>query len=1148
MAQAKPLQWVQSIESFVDSSSSPAQQDASLDAIASLLKNDKLTIEALVREMEMYLTTTDNIIRARGILLLAELLARLASKPLDNATLHSLIGFFTERLADWKALHGALVGCVALMGRKSNVGMATVSDARAVAESYLQNLQVQSLGQHDRKLCFELLECLLDRYPDAVASLGDDLVYGICEAIDGEKDPQCLLLTFHIVELLARLFPDPAGPLASFSGDLFDILGCYFPIHFTHPQGEDLDLKKDDLSRALMQAFSSTPIFEPFAIPLLLEKLSSSLPLAKVESLKYLSSCTLKYGAERMAKHAEAIWASLKNAVYSSIQDPVFSFNSESHDGMGFWDNEIVTEALMLLQKVMKQKHNLFLTLVVSDKDMNMFINSMTSFKSFRDIPLQSKQQLYAVGRILSVSAKASIASCGGVFGSFFPRLMDCLGFSMKNSSGDCSSNGNCMVAERLNVGALYLCVELLSACRDLILDCDLAPESFSGHDEWHSMLHSFSSSLSEAFCSSLVRSVNDEDHDFDFYVRVRGLQIMASFPGGFLPISKSIFENILMILISIITVDNNSTLLWKLALKAVVQTGSFIDKYNESDKALSYMSIVVEKIVSLITVDDFILPFHLKLEALSEVGTSGLKFIPRVIEGLEEAISANFSVVYVNGNLMPVGITIQLLECYSNKMLPYLHKIGGFEESLLRFAVNIWNQIENSMPSGASVQAKELLDAMMTAMKLAVGSCSEKSQTNIIEKAYSVVSSSSFLLKESMMVAATNPVEMIAQDLDSFSCRDEWLTSLFASVIIALRPETNILNLRAILNLFMSALLRGHVPAAQALGSVLNKLPIKVNGAYIQGDGSLEEALDIIFSTRFWNFLENISLRRCTVIDEHSDITKCTIVNGKFLEIHAIAGLAWMGKGLLMRGHQKVKDITMILMGCLLSNGEEGALPLKQGSLDDSCEHDLPYSMMKSASDAFHILMSDSEVCLNRKFHATTRPLYKQRFFSTMMPVLLSSIVKSDSSITRLMLYRAFGHVVSDAPLTAILAEANKIVPVLLDSLTKLSKDFLNKDLIYSLLLVLSGVLTDKNGKEAVIENAHIIINCLSGLVSYPCMMLVRETAIQCLIAMADLPHRRIYPMRPQVLWVISKALDDPKRAVRQEAVRCRHAWASTA
>ena len=32
------------------------------------------------------------------------------------------------------------------------------------------------------------------------------------------------------------------------------------------------------------------------------------------------------------------------------------------------------------------------------------------------------------------------------------------------------------------------------------------------------------------------------------------------------------------------------------------------------------------------------------------------------------------------------------------------------------------------------------------------------------------------------------------------------------------------------------------------------------------------------------------------------------------------------------------------------------------------------------------------------------------------------------------------------------------------------------------------------------------------------------------------------LYPYK--VLQAISKALDDPKRAVRQEAVRCRQAW----
>lgn len=98
LAMAETTELIRHIELYVDTSRSPTEQAASLNSIISLVKSDFLTIEVLVKEMRMYLTTTDNVIRARGILLLAEVLTGLASKPLDNATIHSLIGFFTDRL------------------------------------------------------------------------------------------------------------------------------------------------------------------------------------------------------------------------------------------------------------------------------------------------------------------------------------------------------------------------------------------------------------------------------------------------------------------------------------------------------------------------------------------------------------------------------------------------------------------------------------------------------------------------------------------------------------------------------------------------------------------------------------------------------------------------------------------------------------------------------------------------------------------------------------------------------------------------------------------------------------------------------------------------------------------------------------------
>ncbi|XP_021294698.1 MMS19 nucleotide excision repair protein homolog isoform X2 [Herrania umbratica] len=953
------------------------------------------------------------------------------------------------------------------------------------------------------------------------------------------------MLIFHIIEILPQLFPDPLGPFTSFAHDLFENLSYYFPIHFTHPKGEDLNIKRDDLARALMLAFSSTPLFEPFAIPLLLEKLSSSLPSAKVDSLRYLSDCTVKYGADRMAKHGEALWSSLKDAVFTSL-DSVLSFTPETLEGLCLPENEIAAEALSLLQKLIVQNTNLFLDLIVVDEDINMIFNMISSYKSYHGIPAQSKQRLHAVVCILSTSVKASTASCNRVFECFFSRLMDILGLCVRNSSGNLSPDDSIMIPERYNHGALYLSIELLSACRDLIASSEtIIAASARTEETWSYLLQSFLPSLTKAFCSASI-CTSEDSHDADMYFGVKGLLILATFPEGYLLISKPVFEKILTTFVSIVTVDYSNTLLWKLALKALVQIGSFIEKCHESEKEPSYLGLVVEKIVSLSSLGDFSIPFPLRLEALSEIGTSGKSYMLKVVEGLEEAIYANLSEVYVHGSSNSAEIVTQVLKCYSDKVIPWIHCANGFEEVPLQFAIHIWNQIENSMVFNATQTNKiEVLDAMMKAMKLAVASCSQENQNIIAQKSYHILSSStSFPLKELFQQESFQIVQV-----DNSSSRDEWILSLFAAVVIAVHPETYVPNIKPLLYLFMTTLLKGNVAAAQALGSVVNKLGLKSAG--VQTDCTLEEVMDIILNLSLWIFQSNsssdieakmASAHDISLINLCSSIGSCTS-----LQIHAIVGLAWIGKGLLMRGHEKVKDITMIFLQCLQPNGRAEILHQEEGISENNNELDLHHSVMKRAADAFQILMGDSEVCLNRGFHAVIRPLYKQRFFSTMMPILQSLIMKSEP-LSRSLLLRASAHIIIDTPLIVVLSDAKKIIPMVLDGLSALSNDILDKDVIYGLLLVLSGILMDKNGQDAVSDSAHTITNRLIELIQYPHMMLVRETAIQCLVAVSGLSHARIYPMRTQVLRAIAKALDDPKRAVRQEAVRCRQAWASIA
>lgn len=294
-----------------------------------------------------------------------------------------------------------------------------------------------------------------------------------------------------------------------------------------------------------------------------------------------------------------------------------------------------------------------------------------------------------------------------------------------------------------------------------------------------------------------------------------------------------------------------------------------------------------------------------------------------------------------------------------------------------------------------------------MTALKLAVASCSEGSQGKIIEKAYSVLSSCiSFILMESASISGTVKLEGLQnnQDLECFSGRDKWVISLFASAIIAVHPQTHIPNIRVLLHVFIMTLLKGHIPAAQALGSIVNKLCPKSNGVQISTNCTLEEALDIIFDSCFGDTHDHDPVKRCGGIGVHNETSFCLgALNCQLLQVNVIEGLAWIGKGLLLRGHEKIKDITMIFLRCLLSSGGIDKLPNQDSSAKDQ-EQDILPSVAKSAADAFHVLMSDSDICLNKRFHANIRPLYKQRFFSSMLPILVSSIPQSHLSNTRYM------------------------------------------------------------------------------------------------------------------------------------------------
>ncbi|CAO1949082.1 unnamed protein product [Urochloa humidicola] len=1143
MARFPPGEWVPHVEAYVDVSRPAAQHSASVDALAALVNKDKLTLFDLVSKMEMYLTTTDHIVRSRGILLLGEILSRISVKWLDVNTITTLSDFFISRLSDWQAIRGALVGCLALLRRKQGVGSIMTADVKRLVESFLQNVQVQSLATADRKLCFQILSCILDQYPEAVKTMDGEQLYWICEAIDEEKDPECMKLSFHVVEVVMKLFPDPSGLAAQFASEFFEILSKYFPVYFTHGAGDDLNATRDDLSTALMHAFCSTPYFEPFAIPLLLDKLSSSLPLAKLESLKYLENCIRFYGADRMVRHASALWFKLKEVIFSLSPEQLLSTSGSSKDAEKN-KNQMVSEALNCLKTAImhidSSDKDLFINLILLDHDIVNKVHSISGALSALS-SLEDLGQVHALGSVISILAESSTYLCTRVLQEHFTHLVDILGTSTDYESRQLNTcNGSSSTA--VNYGALYLSVQMLTSCREVALVSHADCSSIKlAKDSWWFILEKKMDQLIHLLKSFLTIDSRPTQSMFrQEYVScaVKGLLTLATFPEQCSPLSANAYEVILALLTSVVTSKFDNVDLWRLSLKALTSIGSSIVEFNASQKEVIYCRTAVDKIVSLVESYNGSMPLSLRLEASYEVGTAGLNYMLRVARSLEAAVVTNIS--KPNGGMECAEHVAHLFECYSSRVLPWLFANGGINELALSFTMHLLDEI-NDLTMSNRISSQDLLDSLMTGMKLLVGVCTEEQQTLIVQKAYRMVSSVLPLPLKSM----THRLSAVDELVPSHSVQETALVSMLSSVIVGLRPQTPVPDMVVMINLFTFFLLNGKLPAAYALASIFNKY---LHNQEFSHENQLDKTLDGILERCFSIVLANSSSKIShSSVDTSNDATLSYVSSGNILsKIDILSGLAWIGKGLLMRGDEKVKGISMFLLKCLCSDEALAGTPSHEEESYGSDSSNT--SISTSAAGAFNVMMSDSEVCLNKKFHARIKPLYKQRFFSILTPIFLSKIKGATSMTTKLALYRAFGHIISNAPVPAVITEAHQILLVMVDSLAKLSVDIQNKDLVYNLLLVLSGMLMDEKGKECILDNIHITIGVLTQLVSYPHMMVVRETALQCLVAFSTFPHSKVFPMRLKVLQAAIKALDDKKRAVRQEAVRCRQTWQSFA
>ncbi|XP_035782813.1 MMS19 nucleotide excision repair protein homolog [Anopheles albimanus] len=282
------------------------------------IANGKLDIASFVEELGPALTHTEAEIRMKGVSLLTSVLQTLPADCLNAEQIKFLCAFYTDRAKDHSSVYPTVVAGLHALVLMSNFVSTSVVP---VLKALFTDITCQCLKKPDRTVHLETIMALSERYGDVLKQWGADFVYGVIGAIEGERDPRILLYLFDRMPTFIRTFP-----MYHLAEEMFETLACYFPIDF-HPNPNDpSDITREKLAERLANCLCATSEMAVFAIPLLLEKLDSSLLSAKLDSLALLGRCLPLLEVPQVEEHYGELWNSLKEQLFPS---PMASIDKE---------------------------------------------------------------------------------------------------------------------------------------------------------------------------------------------------------------------------------------------------------------------------------------------------------------------------------------------------------------------------------------------------------------------------------------------------------------------------------------------------------------------------------------------------------------------------------------------------------------------------------------------------------------------------------------------------------------------------------------------------------------------------------------------------------------------------------------------------
>ncbi|ORX66826.1 hypothetical protein DL89DRAFT_295189 [Linderina pennispora] len=257
----------------------------------------------LVQALGDHLASDEATRRSRGTHILSDVLGELPAAAVPARATTMLTQFFCARLGDATCVPQTLRALMALL----RLPAFTSQYAIDVVSALFKEVHVQSFQQSTRSTAYSLLQTVVDGYPKAVQSIGDDFVLGFAQALDGEKDPRSLMVAFELVPRIIELVD-----IEKYAEDLFD-----------NRDGDPSAISPEALKRALRACIAGSPYFGELAVKPLVSKTTATSVSAKIDAYETLAAGARVYEPSVFLPRMEALVDQIREEVFMAADEDV---------------------------------------------------------------------------------------------------------------------------------------------------------------------------------------------------------------------------------------------------------------------------------------------------------------------------------------------------------------------------------------------------------------------------------------------------------------------------------------------------------------------------------------------------------------------------------------------------------------------------------------------------------------------------------------------------------------------------------------------------------------------------------------------------------------------------------------------------------